>query len=60
MADQEEQLTALEHEVEECVATLLEKGDEFVQLLRNRLQEVAPKRRSIRSAPMKKRARRAV
>jgi hypothetical protein len=48
MADLE-QMTNLERDVEEVVQQLLVKGDEFVQLLKDRLQDVAPKRRRVRS-----------
>ncbi len=61
MSDAEpEQLTNLEMEVEEVLQNLLEKGDDFVQLLRNRLQEVAPKRRHVRTTQPNGRRRRAI
>lgn len=61
MSDQEDERTNLEVEVDEVVEALLAKGDAFVQLLKERLQETAPKRRRIRTTqPNGQRRRRAI
>ncbi len=49
MSDHEDERTNLEVEVDEVVEALLARGDAFVQLLKERLQEAAPKRRRVRT-----------